>query len=90
MTEGKTRLGLYAMVFLTMVTSFTGDDKSKEILNKVNTLEQKVSVLTDVKKQNVLGGKVPEKFYVINGDTAYVEIDGKSTGEYFKMKGDEK
>ena len=52
------------------------------ILEKVNVLEKKVSATIDI-EQNVLGGKAPEKFYIINGDTAYIKIDGKLIGEYF-------
>jgi len=33
---------------------------------------------------NVLGDSLPEKFYVINRDTAYVEIDGVNLSDYIK------
>lgn len=76
------RAGLYIMMMITMLASCRACDISKKILEKVNVLEKKVSATIDI-EQNVLGGKAPEKFYIINGDTAYIKIDGKLIGEYF-------
>ena len=34
--------------------------------------------------KNVIENDAPEKFYEINGERVYLEIDGKSVDEYFK------
>jgi hypothetical protein len=36
-------------------------------------------------ESQVVGDATPDKFYEINGKKAYLEIDGKSVDEYFKM-----
>ena len=34
-------------------------------------------------EQNIVGDSLPERFYTVNSDTAYVEIDGIPISDYF-------
>ena len=81
------RTGLYIMVAITMCNSCgtmcnsCGTDYTKKIYEKLNkqpiaeTLEDKTQ--PSLLEENVLGGPAPEKYYVINGDNAYIRVDGK-------------
>ena len=40
----------------------------------------------ELKIQNVIGNKTPEKFYEINGGKYFTEIDGKKVEDYFSNK----
>lgn len=33
---------------------------------------------------NVMGDSLPERFYVINGDTSYIEVDGIKLRDYIR------
>ncbi|MDP3992034.1 MAG: hypothetical protein Q8P79_00825 [Nanoarchaeota archaeon] len=48
--------------------------------------EQLQSTLHQLNPQaeNVLCDSVAEKFYIINGDTAYVEVEGMKINDYFE------
>ena len=47
----------------------------------------KLEKATTLQTKNVLGARsTPEKFYVVNGDTAYIEMDGKPVRDYFPKK----
>ena len=35
-------------------------------------------------KEQILGNYIPERFYVINGKKAYIEIDGEPVEEYLR------
>ncbi len=39
----------------------------------------------ELKEENNTGSEDPDKFYTINGQEAYIEIDGKPVKEYFKI-----
>jgi hypothetical protein len=38
----------------------------------------------EMKTENVIGQESPEKFYEINGQRVYLEIDGKPIEQYFR------
>lgn len=46
---------------------------------KIKSLEQQLQIT----EENVIGQEAPEKFYEINGQRVYLEIDGKPIEEYF-------
>ena len=37
----------------------------------------------EIQTQNVIGEEAPEKFYEINGQRVYLEVDGKPVEQYF-------
>lgn len=39
--------------------------------------------------ENVIGNKIPDKFYYVRGKRVYLEIDGKPLEDYFKSKNKE-
>ena len=66
------RTGLYIMVFLAMMYGCNVDDRTRDIKKKVNGLEQKME---DAKP--TLREEKGQKFYEINGQRAYIEVDGR-------------
>lgn len=44
----------------------------------------KATSSNNTKIENVIGSESPEKFYELNGQRVYLEIDGKSVEEYVK------
>lgn len=48
-----------------------------EVTINAAPIEEKVTEKAKLFTQNIIGEAEPEKFYVINGQNAYVEIDGK-------------
>ena len=54
--------------------------RTNEILIELKKLSS-----LELRTENIQGTPLPaEKFYVIEGDTAYVEIDGKPVRDYFE------
>lgn len=51
-----------------------------QTMSIMNMIDQPYKVQT----KNVIGKKAPEKFYEINGNRVYLEIDGKPVEEYFR------
>ena len=52
-----------------------------------SSLESKIDQLTPVvREEQVLGNQTPEKFYEIEGNRVYLEIDGKPVEQYFTDK----
>ena len=76
MTE---RHGLYIMIFAGLVTTCNVEDISKQNKVTLEALAQKSAL----QESNVLGDTIPERFYMINGDTVYQEIDGVPVRTYF-------
>ncbi len=70
-----TRAGLYLMMFITMLGATRACSRTKDI---TKLLEPQVKV------QNVIGQEAPEKFYVIDGKRAYLEIDGRSVEQHVR------
>ena len=52
-------------------------------LNSVKPL-QREKMVDLLHQRNVIGNEAPEKFYEVNGQRAYLEIDGKPVEQYFK------
>lgn len=59
-------------------------------ISTINNIEKKVDQLLqernsiELKTENVIGGKAPEKFYEIAGKRVYLEIDGQPVEKYFR------
>ena len=53
-------------------SQFTLDSKFNDIMLK----------LPELKQTNVIGDTIPEQFYEIGGQRAYISIDGKAVSEY--------
>lgn len=51
--------------------------------SKLDGLEEKVQSASKIQTENVLRGNAPETFYVIEGDTTYLSIDGRPVPQYF-------
>ncbi len=64
-------------------------DRSEAVETRLSEIEKKVRE-PQLIEQNVIGNETTDKFYVIDGKNAYVEIDGKSAEEYFRIKLEEK
>jgi hypothetical protein len=62
--------GLYLMVLIGMIGAIRACEKLDDVKSKLAQQPQVV--------QNVIGGPEVEKFYIVDGQRAYVEIDGKS------------
>jgi hypothetical protein len=76
MTE---RHGLYIMVFAGLVTTCS----VKDISEQNRQILERISNQSTIQTANVLGDSLPERFYVVNGDTIYQEIDRISVRDYF-------
>lgn len=53
----------------------------------VDYVVQRINESREIKTENVMGTSEPEKFYEINGQRVYVEIDGKPVEEHFETGG---
>ncbi|MDD4878792.1 MAG: hypothetical protein PHO02_07240 [Candidatus Nanoarchaeia archaeon] len=75
--------GYLMLVFLVSSFAILGErinkNNTNEILNAINTSHQ-------VQTANIIEGSAPEKFYVIDGQRTYLEIDGKPVAEYLKER----
>lgn len=86
------REGLYIMVFCSMMASCQTcssvdgvEGRLESKLNNVNGRLDSLSKQYQFQERNVLGNpKISEKFYEINGQRFYLEIDGKPVEEYFR------
>ncbi len=47
---------------------------------------ERIKILLTPKIENIIGESKPEKFYNINGQRVYLEIDGKPVEEYWRGK----
>lgn len=70
----KSREGLYVMTFIAMLGAMNSCEGIKQVLEKISPLE--------LKTENVTGNSEPEKFYMVNGNRAYVAIDGQPVEGY--------
>jgi hypothetical protein len=70
------RTGLYIMVFIAMIAGCEGLDRIKKVENQVKTLEQSVELLRKELQKPQLKEEGGLKFYEINGQGAYTEING--------------
>ncbi len=58
----------------------------REDLERLGNPAMDSNGLLDLRVEDVLGGPVPETFYVIDGKNVYLLIDGKAMGEYFPLR----
>lgn len=65
-----------------MGLGITTNEQTGRIEQELETLES--SRLYELRTENVIGQETPEKFYEINGQRVYLEIDGQSVEQYFK------
>jgi len=76
-------LAVSSFVFLS--SSFGYLRRLEGKLNEIKALQA-----PQIRTENVLGLDAPEKFYEINGQRAYLEIDGKPAEQYFAEQAQEK
>ena len=55
-------------------------EMKKEMLRELDKISP-----AKLRTENVIQGEEPEKFYIIKGKKAFVEIDGKKVEEYFRQ-----
>ena len=79
--NGLLGLGLYAMVFATMINSWRMD---RRIIDSIRDKPVYTTNAPELISSDVLGTETPESFYEINGQRAYVEIDGRSVVDCVK------
>lgn len=73
------RCGLYIMVAIATLGSINSCEQTQKILNNYQKVPQ-------LQVENVISSEAPEKFYELNGQRVYLEIDGKSVEQYFQGK----
>ncbi|MBI4447450.1 hypothetical protein HY643_00565 [Candidatus Woesearchaeota archaeon] len=88
------RPGLYAMVLMTMLSAWRIQSNLEKVLDQVdrtnNRIEQINTRIGQIEKafelqvRDVIGEEAPEKFFEINGQRVYLEIDGKPIDQYFR------
>ncbi|MFA5888283.1 MAG: hypothetical protein WC852_06255 [Candidatus Nanoarchaeia archaeon] len=67
------------IVFLSGVAGLAGYSTGKQVCEE-RAAQNKLQVQT----ANVLGAEAPEKFYDIDGQRVFLEVDGKPVAEYVK------
>lgn len=73
---------LIAVIAGTFVTG-TCMDNSHEINRNIKGLEREVQEMKPkIQEKQVIGNSTPEKFYFIDGQRAYLAIDGKPIEQY--------
>lgn len=72
------REGLYIMAFIGMIVGVKSCNRTHDLLERTKPLE----IIT----RNVIGNSEPEKFYVVDGNRAYLEIDGRPVDTYAPQK----
>ena len=75
--EGKNRPGLYILVTAGLYFALLATNRASAVLDY---LKKK----SEVQVEDVIGREDPDKFYEINRQRAYLEIDGKPVEDYFK------
>ncbi|MEK6967360.1 MAG: hypothetical protein AABX51_01890 [Nanoarchaeota archaeon] len=68
-------LGLYIIVGVAMIAAIRSCNRTGDI---------KETLQSQVQYQDVIGQEAPERFYEINGQRIYLEVDGKPVEEYFR------
>lgn len=71
-----------AVVTGTIVGTLSLRIKQQDIDKKIDQLLQQTTY--QLRVENVIGNEAPEKFYVINNQRVYLEIDGKPVEQYCK------
>jgi hypothetical protein len=71
------KLLLYGILGVTMVAGIKSCNRTAEIRENMQATPQ-------LQIQNVIGQEAPEKFYVINGQRVYLEVDEKHVEQYFR------
>jgi hypothetical protein len=77
-----TRIGLYIMVFLTAISSCEINHRTVKMREQLDALEKKVEN-APIKLQEEVIGDQTNTFYQINGQKAYVTINGRPVRSYF-------
>jgi len=76
---------LYLMVAMTMISTCDVDRKTNNLGSKVDSIESQLKTMQPtLQVENVLGDPEPEKFYEIDGQRVYLEMDGKPVEQYCK------
>ncbi|MFA5888465.1 MAG: hypothetical protein WC852_07190 [Candidatus Nanoarchaeia archaeon] len=72
------RVGLYILTSWALINTCNISEDTDTII------QQTAAKKPQVQTANVLGAEAPEKFYDIDGQRVYLEIDGKPVAEYLK------
>lgn len=76
---------LYLMVAVVGLNTCGIANKTVELSNKIKDIESQLKTMQPVLQvENIRGSPEPEKFYVINNQRVYLEIDGKPVEQYCK------
>lgn len=84
MNKTKSHKGLYVLGFLALA-GIGGLGASMWHQNgRLQTLETMMKEISPrVHVQNIVGNDIPEQFYIIDGDTTYITVDGVPAKEYY-------
>src|SRR3990172_214680 len=69
--------GLYTIAIVGTLAAIDSCSNTSDIQKQIQATPQ-------IQTQNTIGQEMPEKFYDINGQRVYLEIDGKPVEQYFK------
>jgi len=73
------RTGLYVMSAITMMGTIQTCRNSITIVESMKTTPK-------MERAQVIGNSTPERYYWVNGERAYVEIDGQPVDQYHPNK----
>ncbi|MFA5084718.1 MAG: hypothetical protein WC475_05090 [Candidatus Paceibacterota bacterium] len=71
----------YAVLGIAMIAAVKSCNRGNKLLENSERTQQQ----QQVRVENVIGDSAPEKFYEINGQRFYIEIDGKPV-EYIEKR----
>ncbi|VVB77558.1 Uncharacterised protein [uncultured archaeon] len=63
-----------------------GCNKINDLDSKLERMIKKVPVVLEEKSENLFGNPNPEKYFMINGQKAYTQVNGKPIESYFAEK----
>jgi hypothetical protein len=75
------RTGLYIIALLGMIGALKSCSQTEDLPSRTQELLNRTKPL-EVRTENVMGNPEPEKFYMVNGNRAFVEIDGQPVDTY--------
>ncbi|MBR9683766.1 hypothetical protein GOV03_04470 [Candidatus Woesearchaeota archaeon] len=79
------RTGLYILVATAALFSYGAQQTSDTNYDALKAMKLQIEAMKpQVQVENVIGYDAPEKFYEIDGQRVYLEIDGKPVGQYVK------
>jgi hypothetical protein len=82
-------IGCLELVLASMLGTFLvigGCGKISKISKKLDELASQVQNMQQERFDNVIGSSLNDRYYIVNGRKAFIEIDGKPVEEYFQEK----